>query len=178
MTPSAAKAALRDRMKGLRAGLGLPADAPAGSLGMVLAAHAGRRIAGYWPLPSEADPRPALRTHGGPWCLPVVVGRGKPLIFRDWRPGALLVPGPFGVQEPAGAVCTPEVVVVPLLAFDRRGHRLGYGGGFYDRTLAGLVPRPLAIGFAFSMQEVAAVPTDDTDAPLDLVVTEAEVIAP
>lgn len=178
MTASAAKAALRDRMKALRAGLAAPAAAPAGVLAEVLRSHAGRRVAGYWPLPTEADPRPALLAHGGPWCLPVVVGRGKPLIFRDWWPGAALVPGPFGVQEPVGAACTPQVVVVPLLAFDRRGHRLGYGGGFYDRTLAGLLPRPLAIGIGFAAQQVDAVPVADTDAPLDLVVTEAGVIAP
>ncbi|MGY6635228.1 MAG: 5-formyltetrahydrofolate cyclo-ligase [Alkalilacustris sp.] len=178
MTASAAKAALRDRMKTRRAGLEVPAAAPACVLAKILRSHAGRRVAGYWPLPAEADPRPALLAHGGPWCLPVVVGRDKPLIFRDWRPGAELVPGPFGVQQPVGAVCTPQVVVVPLLAFDRRGHRLGYGGGFYDRTLAGLLPRPLAIGFSFADQEVEVVPVEATDAPLDLIVTEDGVIAP
>ncbi len=147
----------------------------------VLAEYAGRLVSGYVPLRDEIDPLPALAGFAGPLCLPVVPGRGVALRFRRWAPGAALVPAGFGTQEPAsGAWCDPEVLVVPLLAFDRRGYRLGYGGGYYDRTLAGLraAGPVLAVGFAFAAQEVAAVPRDDHDQRLDLIVTEAGVIVP
>ncbi|MBK5927466.1 5-formyltetrahydrofolate cyclo-ligase [Rhodobaculum claviforme] len=181
MTVTEAKAALRARMRARRAAWTGSPDGPARRLAPLLSAEAGRVLAGYWPLEGEADPRPAMRAHAGALCLPVVTGRARPLVFREWRFGAPLVAAAFGVHVPrTGARCVPDVLIVPLLAFDRRGHRLGYGGGFYDRTLAGLraAGRPRAIGIAFSTQEVAAVPVTDTDLPLDLIVTEAEVIRP
>lgn len=130
---------------------------------------------------TEIDCLPAMAAHKGPVGVPVIPGADQPLIFRRWRPGAAMVPGAFGALIPeAGDVVEPEVLIVPLLAFDRRGYRLGYGGGFYDRTLERLrAMRPvLAIGFAFSMQEIETVPTEPTDQKLDLIVTEREVFTP
>lgn len=120
----------------------------------------------------------ALVARHGHVLLPRQEGKGRPLVFRRWAPGEPLVPGPFGVSEPApdAPVAEPRIVVVPLLAFDDRGYRLGYGGGFYDRTLARLQaasPPPLAIGFAFELQHLDAVPVGPYDRPLDGVVTEA-----
>lgn len=148
-----------------------------------LARHRGRPTSGYWPIGTEIDPRPALETlaEHGPVGLPVVEGRDRPLAFRHWRPGDPLVPGGFGTSVPAAdEPMTPEVLIVPLLAFDGRGHRLGYGGGFYDRTLAALRARGpvLAVGFAFAAQRVEALPVEPTDAALDLVVTEAGTLRP
>jgi 5-formyltetrahydrofolate cyclo-ligase len=141
-------------------------------------------VSAYLPIRDEADPLPAmaaLHARGVAVCVPVVEGRGLPLRFRLWRPGCALVEGPFGVRIPAeDRPATPGALAVPLLAFDRAGFRLGYGGGFYDRTLTALrAAGPVrAVGFARAAQEVAAVPRDDTDARLDLIVTEAETIAP
>jgi 5-formyltetrahydrofolate cyclo-ligase len=106
----------------------------------------------------------------------VVIGRDQPLQFRDWRPGIALVPGPFRVPTcpPDALLLEPQLLLVPMLAFDREGYRLGYGGGFYDRTLEKLRARAgaLAVGTAFDGQEVAHVPHADFDQPLDWVVTE------
>ncbi|MFN3971886.1 MAG: 5-formyltetrahydrofolate cyclo-ligase [Gemmobacter sp.] len=153
----------------------------AAHLGRVLAAHSGAVLSGYVPMRTEIDPLPAMAAHPGPVCVPITPPRGQPLRFRAWSPGAALECGPFGAMVPAtGDWLEPTVLIVPLLAFDRRGHRLGYGGGYYDRTLAALratAPR-LAIGFAFAAQEHPEVPTEPTDQPLDLIVTEAGVITP
>jgi len=111
--------------------------------------------------------------------VPVIEGPGMALTFARWSPGCALKEGPFGAMIPAqGEVMTPEIVIVPLVAFDRRGGRLGYGGGFYDRTLELLrAARPtMAIGFAYGAQEDDSLPLEATDQPLDMVVTEAEVI--
>ncbi|MCC6304853.1 MAG: 5-formyltetrahydrofolate cyclo-ligase [Rhodobacteraceae bacterium] len=184
MSPADAKAALRRTAAAARAPLATPArrEAAAARLVAALAPHGGRILAGYMAIGTEADPLAAMAAHEGPVCVPVVTGRGRPLAFRAWHAGAAMVAGAFGIPVPAeGAEMTPGVLVVPLLAFDRAGYRLGYGGGFYDRTLAGLRGAGLAvvaIGFAFGGQEVAAVPREATDLPLDLVVTEAGVIAP
>ena len=143
-------------------------------------------ISGYWPIGSELDARPllsALHERGHAIGLPVVTARGAPLLFRAWRPGASLVPASFGLQEPpdGAPLLVPEILIVPLVAFDRRGHRLGYGGGFYDRTLSGLRAgdtagrRTLAIGIAFAAQELDEVPHGASDERLDWVVTEADI---
>lgn len=158
----------------------------AARLAATLAPCAGAVLAGYMPIRTEVDPQPALAAHlargaGGRICLPVIEAPALPLAFRDWHPGARLVTGPFGVQVPeAGDWLTPTVLIVPLLAFDWRGYRLGYGGGFYDRSLAALRARGpvIAIGLAYAAQEVEEVPVEATDQPLDLIVTEAGVIRP
>ena len=140
-----------------------------------LAPHRGRVLAGYMPMRSEIDPRPAMAAHQGPVGVPVILEKAAPLRFREWSPGCRLVEGAFKALIPEeGAWVEPEVLIVPLLAWDRRGYRLGYGGGFYDRTLDGLRARGpvLAVGFAFAAQEVAEVPTDAFDQRLDAVVTE------
>jgi 5-formyltetrahydrofolate cyclo-ligase len=108
--------------------------------------------------------------------VPVILGPGQALRFREWSPGCAMVDGAFGARIPAeGAWVEPEVVIVPLVGFDARGYRLGYGGGFYDRTLAGLRARHpvLAVGFAFAAQELPEVPIDEFDQRLDVIVTEA-----
>ena len=143
----------------------------------------GAVISGYWPMESEMDPRMLmsdLAGQGHPLCLPVVQGRGKPLVFRAWRKGDAMVPGSLGIPAPGpdAAVLTPSLLLVPLLAFDREGFRLGHGAGYYDMTLAGLraAGPVLAVGIAYAGQEVARVPREAHDQPLDWVVTEGEAI--
>ncbi|MQP63762.1 5-formyltetrahydrofolate cyclo-ligase [Niveispirillum sp. SYP-B3756] len=136
-------------------------------------------VAGYWPKGDELDLRPtlemlALAGHGV--CLPVVSGVAWPLLFRFWRPGHPLVPGSFRIMEPMAdaPLAQPSIVLVPLLAFDKDGWRLGYGGGFYDRTLAVLRDSApvVAVGIAYAGQEVPSVPRDPYDQRLDWLVTE------
>lgn len=138
-------------------------------------------LAGYMPIRTEIDPLPAMAAHPGPVGVPVILGPGQPLIFRAWRPDTPMIAGPFGALIPeTGAEITPRVLIVPLVAFDRRGFRLGYGGGFYDRTLERLrAQAPVtAIGFAFGAQELPEVPVEPTDQPLDLIVTETGILTP
>jgi len=140
---------------------------------------AGAVVSGFWPIGEELDIRPlmiALHERGHAIVLPVTPKRGNPLTFRLWRPGDALEPERFGTFRPIGEERTPDFLLVPLLAFDRRGYRVGYGAGFYDRTLAGL-SRRYALGVAYAAQEVDAVPTGPTDVPLDAVATETGVIA-
>ncbi len=134
---------------------------------------AGSVVAGFWPLPQEIDIRPLLHALAVDHAiaLPATPARGLPLRFRRWRPGDPLRTGRFGVGEPAGPEIVPDVLLVPLLAFDRRGNRLGYGGGYYDRTLAAL-PGALSIGCAFAAQECPGVPTGETDIALHFIATE------
>ena len=140
-----------------------------------LAGQAGKVLSGYMPMRTEIDPLPAMAAHQGPVGVPVILGAATPLKFREWTPGCRLVVGTFKAMIPEeGAWVEPEVVIVPLLAWDARGYRLGYGGGFYDRTLQGLRSRGkvLAVGFAYAAQEVAEVPIDQFDQRLDAMVTE------
>lgn len=138
-------------------------------------------VSGYWPLEGELDPRPALQRladAGHPLALPRMYGRQEPLVFHLWRPADPLLPGGFKVMEPdpSRPVVRPDMVLAPLLAFDRAGRRLGYGRGYYDRTLAGLrrdKPAVLVIGLAFAVQQVPKVPADVTDERLDAVITDA-----
>lgn len=137
-------------------------------------------VSAYWPMGSELDTRPLLHrldADGQVCLLPVVVGRGRPLLFRRWRPRTRLVQAGFGVLTPGpeAAEGVPGLVLCPLLAFDRRGYRLGYGGGYYDRTLRSLreAGPVTAIGIGFAAQEVPAVPTGPGDQRLDGILTEA-----
>lgn len=141
-------------------------------------------VSGYWPLGDELDPRPllsALRRAGCRIALPVTGEKRAPLTFRLWEDGARLIPGRFGalIPEDGAAEVAPDVVLTPLLAFDRGGGRLGYGGGYYDRTIGALrEAKPvLALGLAYAAQETAAIPTGPYDRPLDAVATEREVIS-
>jgi 5-formyltetrahydrofolate cyclo-ligase len=143
----------------------------------------GAAVSAYWPKGDELDPRPlmrALHARGHIIGLPLVVASGAPLRFRRWAPGDRLEPAGFGLRVPSAdkAEVTPGVLFVPLLAFDRAGDRLGYGGGFYDRTLAALRVRgkTLAIGLAYAGQEVPAVPRGKSDMRLDAIVTDGETI--
>ena len=144
----------------------------------VLAEHRGRPLAGYMAMRTEADPMAAMLAHQGPVCVPVIIAQGEALRFREWTPGCAMEMGAFGALIPAeGAWIEPEVLIVPLVGFDARGYRLGYGGGFYDRTLQGLRARrpTLAVGFGFAAQELAEVPIDAFDQRLDMMVTETGV---
>jgi len=143
----------------------------------------GTIVAGFMPMKSELNPVPLMRklaAAGARLALPAVAGRGKPLIMRAWAFGAPLAAGVWGIREPEASApaVAPEIVIVPLLAFDRTGHRIGYGAGYYDLTIAALraTQAVVAIGVAFAAQEIAAVPATPHDAPLDLVLTEREVI--
>ncbi len=138
-------------------------------------------FAGYWPIKSEIDPRPLMRCLlAGGWTgsLPVSGPRDQPLSFREWAEGEPLESGPFGVSEPLSnrGTIRPMLLIVPLLAFDRRGHRLGYGAGYYDRTLAALrrAGSLTAVGLAFAGQEMDRLPSTEDDQPLDWVVTDKE----
>ncbi|MBU6498673.1 MAG: 5-formyltetrahydrofolate cyclo-ligase [Rhodospirillales bacterium] len=138
----------------------------------------GVAVSGFWPLEGEIDIRPlleALHARGHPVLLPETPPRGHPLIFRRWAPGIAMVRERFGTLRPDGPVGVPHTLFVPLLAFDRSGRRLGYGGGYYDRTLAAL-PGAYAIGCAFAAQELDAVPAVGYDARLDAIATERGVI--
>jgi 5-formyltetrahydrofolate cyclo-ligase len=144
----------------------------------------GAVVSAYWPMRDELDPRPtldALHLRGHGIGLPVVIGAGRPLVFRAWRPGDRLEEAAFQTMVPTSdaAEVRPDVLLVPLLAFDREGYRLGYGGGFYDRTLAQLraVADVVAVGVAYAGQEQLVVPHEATDQRLDWIVTEAETIA-
>ncbi|HEY0105663.1 MAG TPA: 5-formyltetrahydrofolate cyclo-ligase [Rhizomicrobium sp.] len=141
-----------------------------------LALASGAVVAGYFPFRDEADPRAlmaALSARGHGLALPTVVPH-RPLVFRAWTiSDAMHAAAVHGIAEPLASapVVVPALILVPLLAFDSGGHRLGYGGGYYDRTLATL-PRARAIGVAYAGQEVPALPREDHDHPLDAVITE------
>lgn len=136
-----------------------------------------QKIAAVWPLAGEVDLRPlchVLSESGRQVLLPETTPKGSPLIFRRWTPSTSMTAGRFGTSHPQGDIDVPDLVLVPFLAFDRFGYRLGYGGGYYDRTLAVLnVP---AIGFGFAGQQIDAVPTGPYDIPLKTIVTECGVI--
>jgi 5-formyltetrahydrofolate cyclo-ligase len=164
-------AAFARRAAAFAAGQGQAADI----LADYLFAQRGKVLSGYMPMRTEIDPLPAMAVHQGLVGVPVILGKGQALRFREWSPGCRLVEGAFKALIPEeGGWVEPDVLIVPLLAWDRRGYRLGYGGGFYDRTLEGLREQGnvFAVGFAFAAQEVAEVPIDATDQRLDAIVTE------
>lgn len=143
----------------------------------------GTIVAGYSPIRSECDPIPLMRSlaaKGAQLALPLVHAKDKELTFCEWRQGAPLVAGPYGILQPRSEAMPlePDIVLVPLTAFDRRCRRIGYGAGYYDRTLADLRKRKVvvAVGIAFAAQEVEAIPVDEHDQRLDLVLTERETV--
>ncbi len=150
--------------------------------GLPLEIVPGTIVSGYSPIRSEIDPVPLMRalgSQGARLALPAVMARGKSLAFRAWSPDDRLMLGPLGILEPspAAAEIIPDIMLVPLAAFDRLGHRIGYGAGHYDYTLAHLRKiKPIAaIGLAFSAQEIEAVPVLQHDVALDYVLTETKV---
>jgi len=139
-------------------------------------------VSGYWPVRGEIDVIPLLshlHGKGHPCGLPVMVGRMKPLLFREWHPGLEMKEADFAIPVPGEEApeLVPDLLLVPLLAFDGEGYRLGYGGGYYDRTMAALRAKngreSVAVGVAYAAQQCDHVPRHDEDQPLDLVVTES-----
>ena len=144
----------------------------------LLSGYKGASVSGFSAINDEIDPKPLLVLLAGlghPLSLPTMQGKGKPLVFRAWAPGDEMTPAVWGISEPLASreAVSPDILLVPLLAFDARGHRLGYGGGFYDRSLAELRrAKPiLAVGVAYDEQRLDAVPHLDYDQPLDWVLT-------
>jgi 5-formyltetrahydrofolate cyclo-ligase len=180
----------RDQRRAAKAGRHAAASAAPVDAATLAAKHflahiplrSGQAIAGYWPVGDEFDPRPILLAaldRGLVVGLPVVTARHMPLTFRCWRSGEAMAPGVMNIPVPTAAspAVVPDLLIVPLLAFDGSGYRLGYGAGHYDRTLAELRrgERPvLAVGLAYAGQEQAQVPHNAFDQPLDWVVTERE----
>ncbi|MBL3702055.1 5-formyltetrahydrofolate cyclo-ligase [Sulfitobacter sp. BDSS02] len=174
---AAARKAAFERRRMAHAG----AYAVSGYLSEVLAGYRGVPLAGYMPMRTEINPLPAMAEAAahGPVGVPVIMGAGQALRFSLWEPDGDMKDGPFGAQIPVvEAWMEPEILIVPLVAFDRQGGRLGYGGGFYDRTLECLRAKGpvLAIGFAYAAQETEALPLEPTDQPLDMIVTESGVL--
>jgi len=179
-----AKQALRRAAEAARAeaheAVGATAGAALAAHGIAaLADRAPGIVSAYWPMRGEIDPLPlveALVAAGWRAALPVTPKRGERLTFREWVPGAPSVAGRYGTSEPGSdaAILEPSVLLIPLLAFDRRLNRLGYGAGFYDRPLGDLRAKASvrAIGVAYAAQEVPLVPTNGWDERLDLVLTE------
>jgi len=167
----------------------LPADARSEAAEVIaarifpLSIPAGATVSGFMPMKTEINPLPLMKKLaevGVQLALPVTGRRGQPLTMRAWTWGEPLASGVWGIREPKPEApqVDPDILLVPLLAFDRAGRRLGYGGGYYDLTLAQLRSRKavIAVGLAFAAQEIASVPTTPRDATLDLVLTEREVI--
>ena len=182
-----AKAAIRREVQARRDAL--PPDIRAAAAQAIaarpfpVALAPGAIVSGFMPLKSEINPVPLMRVlaeAGARLALPVVAGRGKPLVMRAFAFGQPLASGVWGIREPRpdAPEVFPDIVLAPLLAFARSGHRVGYGAGYYDMTIAALRARKpvLAVGIAFAAQEVASVPTTPRDARLDLVLTEREII--
>jgi 5-formyltetrahydrofolate cyclo-ligase len=146
-------------------------------------AVAGKIVSGFMPMRTEINPVPLMRKLAGAAArlvLPAIAGRGKPLIMRAYNFGDELARGQWGIREPKPEApeVAPDILLVPLAAFDRAGHRIGYGAGYYDMTISGLRARKpvLAVGLAFAVQEIREVPATSRDARLDLVLTERETI--
>jgi 5-formyltetrahydrofolate cyclo-ligase len=143
----------------------------------------GTIVSGFSPMRSEINPVPLMRKlaeAGARLALPAIAGRGKALIMRAWNFGEPLAPGQWGIREPMPEAheVAPDILIVPLAAFDRTGHRIGYGAGYFDMTISALrAKKPVtAVGIAFAIQEISSVPATERDARLDLVLTEREVL--
>jgi 5-formyltetrahydrofolate cyclo-ligase len=148
-----------------------------------VAVTSGMIVSGFSPMKTEINPIPLLRKFaaaGASLALPCIDGRGRPLIMRAWEFGAPLASGQWGIREPTPEApeVAPDILIVPLAAFDRAGQRIGYGAGYYDMTIHALRAKKkvIAIGVAFAAQEIAKVPATERDEQLDLVLTEREII--
>ena len=184
VTPSPRKAVLRTEALARRDALDLDnrlewdAEIAAHALALSVWKGSSGPVSAYWPMRSEADPRPileALHERGLPLCLPAIVE--KRMHFRRWAPWEPIVPGGFGtlVPAPGQPEVRPAILIVPLAAFDRRGYRIGYGKGYYDRAITELEPA-LTVGIAYAAQEIVEVPAEAHDRRLDWVVTQDEAI--
>lgn len=133
----------------------------------------------YWPFQAEFDPRGLIDwviTQGYAAALPAVVDKKGPLEYRAWRPGEALVDGVWNIPIPeAREIVLPQAVLAPLVGFDRQCYRLGYGGGYFDRTLAALSPRPWAIGVGYEISHIETIFPQSFDIPMDVIVTEARI---
>ncbi|MDT8278663.1 5-formyltetrahydrofolate cyclo-ligase [Roseomonas mucosa] len=151
-------------------------EAITAALLQALPAAPGKLLGLYWPFKGEYDPRPLARrlhTRGVRLALPVVIEKAKPLIFREWWPGAPMTHGIWNIPVPAeGGPVSPDVLLVPLVGFDGQKYRLGYGGGYYDRTLASMPARPRTIGVGFELSRVVTIHPQMHDIPMDTIVTE------
>ncbi|MDE1934806.1 5-formyltetrahydrofolate cyclo-ligase [Bradyrhizobium sp.] len=183
MTALPSKADLRkaalDARDAMEAALRAAAGEKLAARGLPFEIAPGVIVSGYSPIRSELDPVPLMQklaAHGARLALPAVLSRGRSLVFRAWAVGDRLTMGPLGIMEPSPAMAEliPDIMLVPLAAFDRLGHRIGYGAGHYDFTLAHLRKlKPVtAIGLAFAAQEIKAVPALAHDVALDYVLTE------
>jgi 5-formyltetrahydrofolate cyclo-ligase len=177
----AVKIALRSKLPGAEAALA--AQSAASHAVQLLGDVTGKTVSLYMPIRGELDPTPlapVLRSLGAAIALPRVTAEEEPMAFRAWAPEDRLHKGFGGILEPAETApeAVPDIVIVPLAAFDRRGFRIGYGKGHFDRTLGPLARgrRPFLVGYAFALQEVDEVPRELHDVPLDAVVTETEII--
>jgi len=145
----------------------------------LLAERPGIRLGVYWPFQAEFDPRPLIEWLVAAGCsvaLPAVVDKKGPLEYRAWRPGEPLVDGVWNIPIPEKRdTVVPQAVLAPLVGFDRACYRLGYGGGYFDRTLAALEPRPQAIGVGFEFAQIATIHPQPHDVPMDLIVTETAI---
>jgi 5-formyltetrahydrofolate cyclo-ligase len=146
------------------------------ALEAALEPYAGGLIGFYWPFRGEYDPRgvlTAMRERGSRLALPVIVERGQPLVFREWSPGSLMVQGTWKIPMPeSGEAVFPDLLVVPLVGFDGQGYRLGYGGGFYDRTIAAMPERPRTIGVGFEPGRLETIDPQPHDIALEQIITE------
>lgn len=163
-------------------GQGLDQAANGNLLGQLALYPDAQIISAYMPIRTEVSPIAAmiiLHGQGKRICVPVIQGTDMPLLFQEWLPGGAMVDGPFGAAVPAeGAMLHPDILITPLLSFDAKCYRLGYGGGFYDRSFEqfAAVKPVLGIGFAYSAQEIRKVPRDRYDHRLDAIVTEVGVV--
>ncbi|MFH1805233.1 MAG: 5-formyltetrahydrofolate cyclo-ligase [Pseudomonadota bacterium] len=145
-------------------------------VGQLLTIRSAATIGFYWPFRGEIDLRPVLAAHiaaGGTAALPVVAGKDAPMAFHRWTSETVMKPGYAGILEPVEPpVVTPQVIIAPLVGFDDAGYRLGYGGGFFDRTLAAMTRKPLVIGVGFANSRMPTIFPHRHDVPMDIVVTE------
>jgi 5-formyltetrahydrofolate cyclo-ligase len=182
------KASLRDAALALRDALPAAERQAAAAIiaarDLPIAVKPGMIVAGFSAMKTEINPVPLMKkfaASGAQLALPCIAGRGKPLIMRAWNLGDEFKAGQWGIREPLAEATevSPDILIVPLACFDRAGHRIGYGAGYYDMTIAALRAKKkiTAIGIAFAVQEISAMPATERDERLDFVLTEKEVIA-